>query len=93
MTDNSPNFVCSKVRQLSRKDQLTVIHLLKSDLRVLGQALLGFVREHEGFWFLRRRHGSAAVVLLRIHDVEIDQDQAMGRDLSLVWDKLVVAWW
>jgi hypothetical protein len=44
----------------------TIVDLLQSYLSILGEALLGFTAQHEGFWLLRRRHGR---MMLRIHHV------------------------
>lgn len=42
----------------------TIVHLLQSDLRVMRQALLRFIRQHKGLRLLRRRHRGA---MLGIH--------------------------
>jgi hypothetical protein len=41
-----------------------IVHLLQSDLRVMRQALLRFIRQHKGLRLLRRRHRGA---MLGIH--------------------------
>ena len=45
--------------------RLTIIDLLQRDLRILWQALLRSIRQHEGFRLLRRRH--RCVIVLRVH--------------------------
>ena len=62
--DSAPSYPLLECR-CHVESVLTIVDLLQCDLRILWKALLRCIREHEGFWLLRRRH--CRWIILGIH--------------------------